>query len=147
MCNSFAGVIAKGYSKHMRLRLGRGKDAKKHARAYIRNSRDLLVLRSAARAWAEGVPWATALDISERAIDAAAATAGVQKLPLKDALKRARAKAKAKPKPKANPKPKAKSVQKDVSTVWETQPLHRVGFSVALVYNLFLGWWMASGCD
>jgi hypothetical protein len=75
--------------------LGRGKDNKKNAINYISSAKERLVLKSAATAWAEGVPWATAVSISTRAIETAA-NGGVRKLPSKCAAKKAKAKAKPK---------------------------------------------------
>ena len=82
-------------------RLGRGKDSKKNAASYIKSAKERLVLKSAATAWAEGVPWATAVSISTRAIETAA-NGGVRKLPSKCDAKRAKAKAKPKALAKAD---------------------------------------------
>ena len=99
-------------SKSNVVRLGRGKDNKKHARHYIQSAKTRIVLRSAAIAWAEGVPWSTAVEISTKPIEAAA-VAEVRKLPAKCALK-----AKAKSKPKAKAKPKAAAWNKRASGFW-----------------------------
>ena len=73
-------------------RLGRGPGEKKAAEEYLKGARARLTLQAAASAWAAGVPWAEALDISQNAI--------------------ARASPKPKPLPKANARPKAKGKAK-----------------------------------
>lgn len=80
-------------------RLGRGKKTKQNAAKYIQSVHERIVLKSAATAWAEGVPWGTAVSIAERAISAASA-GGVRKLPKKCIAKQSKSKAKAKPKTK-----------------------------------------------
>lgn len=56
-------------------RLGVGKDDRKHARVYVGLAKERIVLESAAHAWSKGVPWAEALDISEKALKKAEAKA------------------------------------------------------------------------
>ena len=82
-------------------RLGRGKDNKKNAERYIRSSKQRIVLRAAATAWAAGVPWGTAVTLSRRAINKAA-SGKVKSLPPKCVRKIAKAKV----------KPKAKAAQR-----------------------------------
>ncbi|CAK9099273.1 FO synthase subunit 1 [Durusdinium trenchii] len=55
--------------------LGVGKDDRKHARVYVGLAKERIVLESAAHAWSKGVPWAEALDISEKALKKAEAKA------------------------------------------------------------------------
>lgn len=50
------------------LRLAHGKEDRKHAKQYIDRATRAIVLQAAATAWTSGVPWAEALQISERAI-------------------------------------------------------------------------------
>ncbi len=49
-------------------RLTRGPDAKKNAQFYLQRARISIVHHAAAVAWSSGVPWATALDLSKKAI-------------------------------------------------------------------------------
>lgn len=51
-------------------RLSKCRDGK-DTRGYVAKARRSIVLNAAARAWAHGVPWAEALTIAQRAIDAA----------------------------------------------------------------------------
>lgn len=83
------------------LRLGRGKESKKNAERYIRSSKQRIILRAAATAWASGVPWGTAVKLTTRAINKAA-SGKVKSLPPKCGWKMAKAKA----------KPKAKAAQR-----------------------------------
>lgn len=52
-------------------RLVKNRDATKANKAYLTKARRAVVLTAAARAWAHGVPWAEALRISQKAVDAA----------------------------------------------------------------------------
>lgn len=56
---------------HHHPRLAGGGNDRKNVALYIKNGRRALTLQSAATAWACGVPWAEALDISQRAIEKA----------------------------------------------------------------------------
>ncbi|CAK9073043.1 Uncharacterized protein SCF082_LOCUS35839 [Durusdinium trenchii] len=51
--------------------LVKNRDATKANKAYLTKARRAVVLTAAARAWAHGVPWAEALRISQKAVDAA----------------------------------------------------------------------------
>ena len=50
------------------LRLQVGKEDKKLATQYVARARGKIALQAAARAWGQGVPWAEALAMCERAI-------------------------------------------------------------------------------
>ena len=63
-------------------------------RLYVRSAREAIVLNTAAQAWARGVPWEEALQISQRAMSVAGRTAGSGK-------GKGTGKGKAKPKAKA----------------------------------------------
>ena len=77
------------------MRLGRGKDAKKHTANYLKSAQERITLRSAATAWAHGVPWGEAVDLSRKVI-AKVAKAAPKSLPNRSEQKVAAAKAKAK---------------------------------------------------
>lgn len=53
--------------KQVRLH-ARGKDDKKDSEAYVKRSRQRIILQAAARAWSAGVPWMEALPCAQRAI-------------------------------------------------------------------------------
>lgn len=53
------------------MRLARGPDDARNAAAYAERAKRFIVLEAAATAWSNGVPWAEALDIAERAISKA----------------------------------------------------------------------------
>lgn len=83
------------------LRLGRGKDAKKHTTKYLKSAHERITLRSAATAWAHGVPWGEAVDLSRKVI-AKVAKAAPKSLPSRCEHKVAAAKAKAKARNRAH---------------------------------------------
>ena len=64
-------------------------------RLYVRSAREAIVLNTAAQAWARGVPWEEALQISKKAMSVAGKATGSGK-------------GKGRGKGKANPKAKAK---------------------------------------
>ena len=51
-----------------RLRLSRGKDTRRDSVAYVAKAKTSITLKAAATAWANGVPWAEALDIAGKAM-------------------------------------------------------------------------------
>ena len=75
--------------------MGRGADHKKNAAKYIKSAQERIILRSAARAWAHGVPWGAAVNLSRRAITKAA-KGQIKTLPPKCGQKLSKAKPKAK---------------------------------------------------
>lgn len=88
-------------------RLSRGPAAKKNAQIYLQRARIRIVHHAAAVAWSNGVPWATALDLSKKAIATADGT------------------------PKALPKKRPRRVWqieiKSAWKIWKLPRLQRVG--------------------
>lgn len=78
-------------------RLNAGKDQHKFAQQYVARAKPRIALQAAVRAWGQGVPWAEALSMCERAI--AKASAQLKPLPKGKARAKQKAKAKAKSRP------------------------------------------------
>ena len=78
MLNGSIGSIFLSNFFWIHIRLGNpdgGQKVQKQIAQYVGCARQRIVLESAARAWAQGVPWADALNISQKAVKKADATA------------------------------------------------------------------------